>query len=65
MFFLAVSFALEGNVIMTNGYFCGEFNEFTRNEDGKNSDKITFDDKLVVGGYVLFLLGFLGILCCQ
>ncbi|MBU2700266.1 hypothetical protein Ga0466249_001358 [Sporomusaceae bacterium BoRhaA] len=50
---------------MTNGYFCGEYDEFTRNEDGKKDNKITFDDKLVFGVYVLFLFVFLAILWCR
>lgn len=50
---------------MTNGYFCGEYDEFTRNEDRKKDNKITFDDKLVFGVYVLFLIVFLAILWCH
>jgi hypothetical protein len=47
---------------MTHGYFCGEYNEFTRNEDINKVNKITFDDKLIFGVYVLFLVAFSSIL---
>jgi hypothetical protein len=49
--------------MMTNKYFHEEQDEFGCGEGRKSSNKITFDDKLVIGVYISFMAAFSVILC--
>lgn len=51
-------FIMKGNMNMINKSFHEEYCEIACEEGKKNSNRITFDDKLVIGVYALFLSAF-------